>query len=150
MLFLISVILITAGCETTNNGQENRSSREPDMPVWDGDDAHTADMAWMKTEPIQCLGNDWEKDWLERNNETEDAYPKGKPREIEPVEAAIIQNYFEKQGITVADLDYEPFPEDQMVCEACTCPDGYTLYLQIAEGDRDKMREFGFERASDR
>ena len=31
---------------------------------------------WVAIEPIQCLGNPWEQDWLDNNNGEYDAYPK--------------------------------------------------------------------------
>lgn len=99
---------------------------------------------WMKTDPVQCLQNPWEEAWLESNNKDYQAYPKGHPRKIEPEEARIIRQFFEDQGVTVLAMEAESFGEDVMVCEACSCPQGYTLYIKVKGADEEKMKSFQF------
>ncbi len=99
---------------------------------------------WMKTEPIQCLGNPWEKAWLEAHRGAYDEYPNGHPRRVEEEEKRIIRDFFESQGIHVLKVEAVPFPDDAMVCEACDCPQGYTLYILTDKEGAEKLEQFGF------
>lgn len=94
---------------------------------------------WIKIEPIQCGGNPWEIDYHQKSNRmehfrTQNSGEKG---------ITIIKNYYDKKGIVILDGVMENFP-DIAVCEACDCPDGYTLYLLIHAYDLTKMQEFGY------
>ena len=103
-------------------------------------------MVWVQTDPVQCLENPWEQWWMIQHPEEE--YPKGLPRSIESAEQAIIIEFFSKTGVIIGDVLSIPYPEDAAICDACTCPDGYTLYLQIPEDKVDFMsRQFNFQLA---
>lgn len=130
LLTAVTVALLAASC----SGGKNSSSETKGI--------------WMQTEPIQCLQNPWEEAWLENNNKDYQAYPKGKPREVEPEEARIIQAYFEDQGVTVLDWDFESFGDDVMVCDACSCPQGFTLYLKVKEADLATLKDYNFIEAT--
>ena len=99
-----------------------------------------SDKKWVEIDPIQCLGNPWEVDWLQ--DDDFDNYPWGDAWSIEEPEKQIIKQFYGKQGITIFDVKSEVTHEE--VCEACNCPQGYTLYLQISEDDTDKMLGFGY------
>ncbi|MCH8125190.1 hypothetical protein IIC38_04410 [candidate division KSB1 bacterium] len=98
---------------------------------------------WMATEPIQCLGNPWELDWLESHNWNYSGYPKDHTTiELEPEEFAIIQDFYNRRGVTV--FKAETVQKYDTVCAACFCPEGHTLYLIVAIEDVQKMIEFGY------
>lgn len=99
---------------------------------------------WMETDPIQCLGNPWEMDWLENNPSAGGNYPKGKPRIIENVESGIILAFFSGKGAVITDIKSEAYPKNTMVCDACTCTDGYTLYLYVNEENAPILKRFNF------
>ncbi|MEK6851489.1 MAG: hypothetical protein AABY30_03010 [Candidatus Thermoplasmatota archaeon] len=82
----------------------------------------------MSIDPIQCLGNPWEQDWLRRNNGTWGDYP----QEWE-AQRAIITDYYARLGIRVLAARRDWW--DRPVCEACSCPAGYTLYLLVPDED---------------
>ncbi|MBI2675030.1 MAG: hypothetical protein HYX24_01120 [Candidatus Aenigmarchaeota archaeon] len=99
---------------------------------------------WMETDPVQCLGNPWEIDWLKSNNMDFYSYPKSsKTPELEPSEIEIIKDYYKKQKITIFDIKSKQTHE--IVCRACSCPEGYTLYLLVSDSDIIKMQEFGYK-----
>lgn len=128
-LFLI-IIALLAGCAASDTSQHNAAEQEEAL--------------WLSTQPVQCLQNPWEEEWM--SNHPEETYPKGTPRTLEEAEKTIIKKYFEALGLTIYDVKGVPFPEGTMVCEACHCPDGYTLFLQVAAADATVLRtEFGFK-----
>jgi hypothetical protein len=103
---------------------------------------------WIEINPIQCLGNPWEIDWIESHNNNYSGYPRD-PRtpELEQEEVEIIKNYYKKQGIILLDIKSKQTYED--VCAACSCPQGYTLYLLIFEYDLNKMIDLGYKNSND-
>ena len=94
------------------------------------------DRAWVATEPVQCLGNPWERDWLARYGDIQ-PYP-GYPG----AEERIIREYYAGIGVEVGEI--VSIPKYQAVCEACSCPRGDVLYLSVREGDVDTMIRLGF------
>jgi len=103
---------------------------------------------WMEIEPVQCLGNLWEKAWLEKHSGAYDQYPKGHPRKVEEAEKVIIRDFFESQGIRVIKVEAVPFPDDVMVCDACDCPQGYTLYILTDKEGAEKLKKFNFKEST--
>ncbi len=99
---------------------------------------------WMQTEPVQCLGNPWEQDWLATKGRKYEDYPKGDPRVLEEAEKEIIRSFFEKEGIRIYKVEGVSFPDSVMLCDACDCPQGYTLNVLIAPADSARLRNFGF------
>jgi len=98
---------------------------------------------WVAMEPIQCLGNPWEQDWLQHNNGDYGSYPKDPTTPgLEPEELEIIQDYYERQGVTVSDGMNVPKYEE--VCLACSCPEGHTLYLLVPDQDVETMVALGY------
>lgn len=92
---------------------------------------------------MQCLGNPWEQDWLERNDWDYDAYPRDPTRfGLEPQEFEIIQDYYDSEGVVV--FDGQTAPKYNNVCLACSCPEGHTLYLLVREQDVAVMVGWGY------
>ena len=96
----------------------------------------------MATEPIQCLGNAWEKDWLDDHGGDHDAYP----REDRVAQSQIIRTYYQDLGVTVFLVRFQEH-DDRAVCLACSCSAGYTLYLLVRDGDVETMRQQGYRPA---
>jgi len=94
---------------------------------------------WVATTPIQCLRNDWEKDWLSHPGHEYGDYPRDFSRQLE-----IIRDYYDAQGVDVRDGTIEDW--NTAVCAACTCAAGYTLYLLVPDDDVDKMLALGYRR----
>jgi len=92
---------------------------------------------WVAIDPIQCLGNPWERDWLERHDNDYDSYPRDWERR-----KRIILNYYRKLGVGIQDITAHRTME--VVCEACCCPEGYTLYLYVDDKDVRTMLALGF------
>jgi hypothetical protein len=130
LIFQVLLVLAMAGCQA-----QDATTSSPEG-------------IWMETDPVQCLGNPWEKAWLSNHNGDYGDYPKGKPREVEPQEATIIKDFFEAEGIGILDLDWQSYPEDAMVCDACSCPQGFTLYLKVKEQNRKALEAYGFNLSS--
>jgi hypothetical protein len=100
---------------------------------------------WVATEPIQCLGNPWERDWLESHDWDYSGYPKDPSTPgLEPEEIEIIQDYYARHGVEVSEA--ETAPKFHVVCLACCCPEGHTLYLLVRDEDVEQMIEFGYRK----
>jgi hypothetical protein len=113
------VLLLVSGCKI-------------DGPV---DPLITRKCAWVAIDPIQCMGNPWEQEWLEEH-----------PGEFYPLELEdilpIIIDYYERQGITIADSRI--LWTHNSVCLACSCPAGYTVYFLVPKRYVPKMLDLGF------
>lgn len=92
---------------------------------------------WVEIDPIQCGHNPWESNWPESNNDSYSSYP----REVQEIEK--IKNYYQKQGIFIFDVRLKLTHE--IVCLACCCPRGDTLYVLVSDSDVNKMLQFGYE-----
>ena len=94
---------------------------------------------WVAIEPIQCLGNLWERDWLAKHDQDYSGYPRAREGEL-----AVIKAYFEGKGISVHALASRP--KYAIVCCACSCGRGDTLYLLVNARDVLWMEDMGFRR----
>jgi hypothetical protein len=101
------------------------------------------DAAWVATEPTQCLTNPWEQEWLARHDGNYAAYP----RDLEAQEA-IIAAYYAGLGVEVEAIVSRP--KYEVVCLACSCPRGDTLYLLVAEDDAEMMELLGYRKEDPR
>lgn len=91
---------------------------------------------WVEIEPIQCLGNPWEVEWLKSHDNNYSEYPRQE-------ESQIIKNYYQKQGVIVFDVKSKQ--THKIVCASCDCPRGDTLYLLVSDSDVNKMLELGYK-----
>ncbi len=102
---------------------------------------------WVATEPIQCLGNPWEQDWLKSHDGDYASYPKDPTRPgLEPEEIEIIKDFYRRQGVVVFEVDTRP--KYLAVCAACLCPEGHTLYLRVRLEDLETMLALGYRQES--
>jgi hypothetical protein len=130
---LILSVLSIAGCNSN-----------PDVvPIQAPLEGTPPNDTWVATDPIQCLGNPWEQDWLESHNGDTASYP-GDPLtpELDPAEMEIITDYFESQGVKI--IGGETAGMDDNVCLSCACPLGYTLFLLVPGDDVQAMLDLGF------
>lgn len=95
--------------------------------------------AWVAIEPIQCLGNPWEQDWLASHHGDYGSYPRDNPFQI-------IKDYYRRQGVVVYEAATQARYE--VVCLACSCPEGYTLYLEVRRQDVPAMLALGYREES--
>ncbi len=90
---------------------------------------------WVAIDPIQCMGNPWEQEWLEEH-----------PGEMYPLELEemlpIIIDYYERQGVEI--FDSRIMWTHYSVCLACSCPAGYTVYFQVPRWNVHTMLDMGF------
>jgi hypothetical protein len=94
---------------------------------------------WVATEPVQCLGNPWEQDWLARHGNNYGAYP----RDIDSQKTVLVE-YYARFGVRVKNtISIVTHP---VTCAACTCPRGDTLYLLVPEDDANTMILLGYRR----
>ena len=92
---------------------------------------------WVTIDPIQCLSNAWEQDWLLTHDNDYDAYPRDEEGRLH-----IFYEFFEAQGVTIHEVKVTIWAE--VVCDACSCPTGERIHCLIDEGDLPVMREWGF------
>ena len=92
---------------------------------------------WVAIDPIQCMGNPWEIEWLEEHDWDYSSYP----RELKD-RLPIIVDYYKWQGIKIycsmAMWTYSA------TCDACGCPAGYTVYFSVSNRDVPKVLKMGF------
>ena len=91
--------------------------------------------ALVAIDPIQCMGNPWEREWLEEHEW--ELYP----RELED-KLPIIVDYYQRQGFMISDSTI--LWTHNSVCLACSCPAGYTVYFLVSRRDVQMMLELGF------
>jgi hypothetical protein len=104
-----------------------------------------SDLVWVAIEPIQCMGNPWEQDWLESHNQDYSSYPKSfTDSELEPEIFKIIKYYYYRHGVNI--FAGETAHKYDAVCAACSCPAGYTLYLLVEAENVQKMIGFGYRK----
>jgi len=92
---------------------------------------------WIATDPIQCLGNPWEQAWLEEHDGDYDSYPRDRREQHE-----IICDFYADMGVQIFNII--TVQTYDIVCAACFCPAGYTLYLLVHGDDVPAMLELGY------
>jgi hypothetical protein len=99
--------------------------------------------SWVATDPIQCLGNPWERDWLESHDGDYRSYPRDPVTPgLEPQEEEIIREFYDRLGISI--IEIETAQTYDQVCLACSCPQGYTLYLLVPGSNVQAMLDLGY------
>lgn len=97
----------------------------------------TDEKVWVAVKPVQCLGNPWEKDWLERH-----------PNENYPIqdERKILRAYFGANGVTILDIRRKPFVQGTHLCQTCNCERGDTLFLSVNASEAPLLRTYGYDK----
>lgn len=133
LTILVFCFISMTGCDSTDSV----------VPILDPIDENFLDDTWVATDPIQCLGNPWEQDWLASHNWDHASYP-GNPLtpELDPMEMEIIVDYYGRQGAKV--IAGETVQQNDNVCLSCACPLGYSLYLLVPGEDVVTMLDLGF------
>ena len=98
-----------------------------------------ANRQWVTIDPIQCMGNSWEQDWLENNNGDFELYS----TLTNSQKLQIFEQYYKNLGIEVYKLE-QTFPYTA-TCTACTCPRGDRIHCYINENDIDQVLSLGFK-----
>jgi hypothetical protein len=120
------------------SGDPYESARQKARELLDElSEPRTPECTWVAIDPIQCLGNPWEQDWLEKHDDDYESYP----RDWES-RKRIIWNYYRELGVRI--LDITAYRTMDAVCEACSCPEGYTLYLYVVDRHVRTMLALGF------
>jgi hypothetical protein len=105
---------------------------------------------WVEIDPVQCGGNQWEKDWALAHNKSVDdetsdltGYPRHSyPFIIEQSQIDIITSYFKKQGITVSEVRSK-YIEGLGALDCCSCPRGDKLWFFVFNPDVHKILDHG-------
>jgi hypothetical protein len=92
---------------------------------------------WVSMQPVDCLGNPWEKNWLAHHNNQTNKYPRAQ-------ELQIMKGFFYKKGVTILDYRTKPYVKGDPLCKTCGCPRGDTLLLAVHGAEVPIMRTFGF------
>jgi hypothetical protein len=98
---------------------------------------------WMAVEPIQCLGNSWERDWLAKHDGDYASYPSDLASQF-----GVIKAYYEDLGVDVRGMASRQ--KGSIVCCACSCGRGDTLYILVGIQDVEIMENEGFRRENPR
>lgn len=99
--------------------------------------------SWVAIEPTQCLTNPWEEDWLTSNGHDYQDYPKDYSTPgLDPGEVTIIKDYYRRLGVVVSNT--ATAPRYEVVCLACSCPEGHTMFLHVRSDDVDTMLGLGY------
>lgn len=124
--------------DKTNNTKDEPQKTPEKKPI-----TNTKNI-WVNKDPIQCLGNPWEFDWLKKNKGKYNEYPIGDRKKIDTEEIIIIKDFFSNLGVNIFDIKSEITHE--ITCSACSCPQGHTLYVLVSPVDAEKMVEFGWKK----
>ena len=92
---------------------------------------------WLYIDPIQCLGNPWDLDWLLTHDYND--YP-----QTESGRVAIFRDYYTGQGLVIHEVRVEQAYEG--VCGACGCPTGERYFILVDEADEGAFLDLGFVR----
>ena len=90
---------------------------------------------WVSIDPIQCLGNPWEQDWLLTHEY--DEYPMDQDDRLR-----IFREFFEEQGVKIHKTEVT-FPYS-VICDGCACARGDRIHCLIDEASLPAMLEWGF------
>lgn len=93
---------------------------------------------WLSIDPIQCLGNPWEQDWLLTHDH--DDYPQTQSGAI-----AIFRDYYTGQGLVIHDVRVESTGAIA-VCDGCSCSTGERYLVLVDEADEGAFLDLGFMR----
>ena len=92
---------------------------------------------WLAFTMVQCLGNPWERDWLNQDGNEYSDYPRDVEEQIQ-----IARDYYQRQGVEL--LDVQMCVSDACPCRACSCCSGYTLWLRVSDEFIDTLIDLGF------
>ena len=93
----------------------------------------------MSIDPVQCLSNEWEQDWLEKNGNNFQLWSELTHEE----QLEIFKAFYEDQGIMIHDMDVT-YPYEE-VCTACSCPRGDRLHVLVDADNLEQMLDWGFD-----
>lgn len=109
-----------------------------------GGELNTVEPVWMAIDPTQCLTNPWEQDWLSQPGHEYGDYPGAPGHELTPAEIAIITDYYARHGVVVQET--ATAPKYEVVCLACSCPEGHAMFLRVRPEDAATMESLGYRR----
>jgi hypothetical protein len=166
--FVVILVFMTVGCSTLEQTPNKVTQEGLNLPELSEDSGRV----WLEIDPIQGLNSPWREwlweEWIGRyysewvqtyQDKWIDAqdYPDCSSscehnNDLLPDRACMIEclvkHYYLMQEVTVFNVEVstyqEKFGHAIAICEAEDCPAGYTLYVQIAETDIDRMLELGY------
>ena len=93
----------------------------PDLPIQEG-------KTWLEIDPGQCTR--W---WRDENGD---------------IDITSIQEHYAEKGFEVYDMKTitfaQKFGEIVAICDHCSCPQGFTLYVLVADADVDALLAIGY------
>jgi hypothetical protein len=98
---------------------------------------------WMAIDPIQCLGNPWERDWLANHDGDYAGYPRDLAGQFE-----VIKSYYEDLGVDIRGMASRR--KYSIVCCACQCARGDAVYVCVGTEVIETMKAEGFRLESPR
>ncbi len=119
-LFLFAALFTVSGCDV--------------LSPFD-DTVEEKNLVWVETMPTQCLSNPWQQEWLKRHGNNYNAYPRAREQEI-------VRDFFVKRGANF--YDYRIAWVAEAVCLACSCPEGYVLFLRVHKNHLPVFEQFDF------
>lgn len=94
---------------------------------------------WVALTMRQCLGNPWERDWLNQDGNEYSEYPIDINEQTE-----IARDYYYRQEIELIDL--KMCFTGVCACTACSCCSGYTLWLYVPDKYLDTLIDLGYRK----
>jgi hypothetical protein len=125
IIFLSLITFILSDCNQSISDPGKKIKLDPDAEIW------------MAIDPIQCMRNPWEQDWLAVHGGDPTGYPTDLADQV-----PIIRDYYEGQGIEILDIKAAVTYTD--VCYTCDCPDGYTVWMKVETRDANALTDMGF------
>ena len=98
---------------------------------------------WVSINPVKCLDNAWEQDWVNKSGLTGEESFRGYKNYLDKTgEKQIVIDYYANIGITVYNYTNEKISD--VVCEACECQRGDRVSLLILYNNLSKMQKLGY------
>ncbi len=123
------LVIGTLGCRTAPLAKP-----KPSNPFMTDD----PNKAWVALQPVQCLSNPWEKDWLKAHKNKGTKYPMRD-------EVNVMKAFFTKKGFFIHDLRIRPYMHDKPLGRACNSPRGDLLLMLVNREDVSLLMHYGFQ-----
>lgn len=107
---------------------------------------------WLEKNPIKCLGNAWEFNWLVNHPNKYNEYPSNNPNSISSEEIKILKDYYKLKNINIINtkstLLKNTDTSNLKPCDLCSCPQGYTLYISTDVEGAKRLLKLGWNKSN--
>lgn len=119
IIFTLAVATIFSGCVSQRNTSSVPTTTDNNL---NSDTTSNEQYYWLAYHVTQCNDRPWQG----------------------ATEETIAEYYEVNESVVISDIKLASAPRDFVTCQACGCPTGETLYLQVDDANRDVLLNLGF------